>query len=64
MSSSMCGTGSQRSPGNFTRQPFIALCSSGTSVLASRANTSDIQVLVSVRRPPARFFKDALIVLI
>ena len=30
MSSSTCGTGSQRSPGNFTRQPFTALCGSGT----------------------------------
>ena len=47
-SSSTCGTGSQRSPGNFTILPFTALCRSGTT---ARANTSDIQVLVSVPRP-------------
>ena len=58
-SCSTCGTGSQRSPGNFTRQPFTALCHSGTSALTSRGNTSDIQVLVSVPRPPARFFFNA-----
>ena len=50
--SSTCGTVSQRSPGNFTRQPFTALCRSGTT---ARVNTSDIQVLVSVPRPSARF---------
>ena len=55
-SSSTCGTGSQRSPGNFTRQPFTALCRSGTSASTAKANTSDVQVLVSVPRPPVRFF--------
>ena len=58
-SSSTCGTDSQRSPGNFTRQPFTYLCRSGTSASPARANTSDIQVLVSVPRPPARFFLNA-----
>ena len=43
-------------PQNFTRQPFTALCCSRTSASTSRANTSDIQVLVSVPRPPARLF--------
>ena len=58
-SSSTCRTGSQRSPGNFTRQPFTALCRSGTSASTARANTSDIQVLVSVPRPPAHSFLNA-----
>ena len=58
-SSSMCGTGSQRSPGNFTRQPFTGLYRSGTSASTARPNTSDIQVLVSVPRPPAHFFLNA-----
>ena len=58
-SSITCGTGSQLSPGSFTRQPFTALCRSETSVSAARANSSDIQVLVSVPRPPARFFFNA-----
>ena len=43
-------------PGNFTRQPFTALCRSGTT---TRANTSDKQVLVSVPTPPATFFFNA-----
>ena len=51
----MCGTSSQRSPRNFTRQPFTTLCCSGTNASTTRANTSDIQVLVSVPRPPAYF---------
>ena len=55
----MCVTSSQRSPGNFTIQPFSASCCSGTSASIARANTSDIQVLVSVPRPPARFFFNA-----
>ena len=55
MSCSTCGTGSQRSPGNLMRQPFTALCRSGTRASTARANTSDIQVLVSVPRPSARF---------
>ena len=55
-SGSMCGTCSQHSPGNFTRQPFTALCRSGTSASTARANTSDIQVLASVPRLPAHFF--------
>ena len=38
------------------RQPFAAFCCSGTSASTARANTSDIQVLVSVPRPLARFF--------
>ena len=46
-SSSKCGTSLQRSPGNFIRQPFTALCRSGTSASTARANTSDIQVLKS-----------------
>ena len=58
-SSSTCGNGSRRRPGNFTRQPFTALCCSGTSASTARANTSDIQVLVSVPRPLARFFLNA-----
>ena len=58
-SSSTCGTGSLRRPGNFTRQPFTALCRSGTSASTAAANTSDIQVLVSVPRPPAHFFLNA-----
>ena len=58
-SSSMCRTGSQCSPRNFTRQPFTTLCCSGTSASTARANASDIQVLVSVPRPPARFFLNA-----
>ena len=58
-SSSTCGTGSQHSPGKFTRQPFKALCRSGTSASTTRANTSDIQVLVTVPKPPARFFFNA-----
>ena len=49
MSSSTCGTGSQRRRGNFTRQPFTVLCRSGTT---ARANTSDMQVLVSVPNAP------------
>ena len=59
MSSSTCGTGSQHSPGNFTRQPFTALCLSGTSASTARANTSDIQVLVSISTPLAHFFFNA-----
>ena len=55
-SSSTCGTDPQRSSGNFTSQPFTALCRSGTSVSTARANTSDIQVLASVTKPPDRFF--------
>ena len=47
------------SPGNFTRQPFTALCRSGTSAWTASANTSDIQVLVSVPRPPDRFLFNA-----
>ena len=46
----------QRSPGNFTRQPFTAFCRNGRSASTDRANTSDIHVLFSVPRPPARFF--------
>ena len=61
-SSSTCGTSSQHSPGNFTRQTFTALCRSGTSALAARANTSDIQVLVTAPRPPASFFFNVLII--
>ena len=38
------------------RQPFTALCRSGTSASTVRANTSDIPVLVSVPRPLARLF--------
>ena len=49
-------TGSQRSPGNFTRQSFTTLCRSGTT---ATTNTSDTQVLVSVPRPPACFFFNA-----
>ena len=41
----MCGTGSQRSPGNFTRQPFTALYRSGTSTSTARANTSVLKFL-------------------
>ena len=59
-SSSMCRIGSQRSPGNFMRQPFTALCRSETSASTARANTSDIQVLVSVPRSPASFFLNAV----
>ena len=59
MSSSTCGTGSKHSPGDFTRQPFTTLCRSGSSASTARANTSDIQILVSVPRPPARFFLNA-----
>ena len=58
-SSSKCGTGSQRSLGNFTRQPFTALCRSETSSSTGKANTSDKEVLVSVPRPPFRFFLNA-----
>ena len=54
-----CVTDSQRNPGNFTRQPFTSLGSSGTSASTARANTSDKQVLVSVPRPPARLFSNA-----
>ena len=50
MTTTTCGTGSQHSPRNFTRQPFTTLCRSGTSASTTRANTSDIQVLVSVPR--------------
>ena len=53
------GTGSQRSPENFTRQSFTALCRSGTSASTARANVSDILVLVSVPRSPARFVLNA-----
>ena len=51
-SSSTCVTGYHYSPRNFTRQTFTALCRSGTT---ARVNTSDIQVLVSVPRPPVHF---------
>ena len=54
-----CRTVSQCSPGNFTRQPFTALCHSGASASTTRANTSDIQVLVSVLRPLDHFFFNA-----
>ena len=43
-------------PREFYEAFIRALCRSGTS---ARANTSDIQVLVSVPRPPARFFFNA-----
>ena len=38
------------------KQPFTILCRSGTRASTARANTSDVQVLVSVPRPPACFF--------
>ena len=41
------------------RQPFTASCHSGTSASTARANTSSIQVLVSVIIPPARYFLNA-----
>ena len=40
-------------------QPFTALCRSGTSASTARINTFDIQVLVSVPRPPAHLFLNA-----
>ena len=43
-SSSTCRTGAQRSPGNFTRLPFTALCRNGTSASTARVNTSDMKV--------------------
>ena len=46
-------------PREFYEQPFTVLCRSGTSASTARANTSDIQVLVSVPRPPVRFFLNA-----
>ena len=44
---------------NFTRQPFTALCHIETSASTVSANNSDILVLVSVPKPPDRFFFDA-----
>ena len=46
-------------PRYFTRQTFTALCRSGTSASTARTTTSDMQVLVSVPGPPARFFLNA-----
>ena len=51
-----CRTNLKRSPGNFTWQQFTALCRSGTSASTARTNISDLQVLISVPRPPAPFF--------
>ena len=46
-------------PREFDETPFTALCRSVTSASTAMTNTSDIQVLVSVPRPPARFFLNA-----
>ena len=49
----------------FTTQlrKFTILCRSGTSASKARANTSDIQVLVSIPRPSARFFFNAPLII-
>ena len=45
------------------REPFTTLCRSGSSASTARANICDMQVLVSVPRPPARFFLNALYII-